>query len=228
MKKHTIILIISLSIFLVSIGVYRWGYDSVISLRQSVVKLNADVLGKQELLARSGTEATTVVLLIQDEAVINRYVVTNVSVVKFLNVFEAIGRSTGAAVSVLSVSKQTQRGKPVYAISVSAQGSFAQIMNTVGAIETMPYYITTHMVSLSNAPLQGQDSSVAKSSPWSASMTLTVAATNVVATTTVPTITTMASTTVATSTTLTTVATSTALTTVTTTVTAPTTPHITP
>lgn len=191
----------------------------MISLRQSVVKLDADVLGKQELLARSGTEATTVVLLIQDEAVVNRYVVTNVSVVKFLNVFEAIGRSTGAAVSVLSVSKQTQKGKPVYAISISAQGSFAEIMNTVGAIETMPYYITTHMVSLSNAPLQGQGSSGEKPSPWSASMTLTVAATNVVATTTAPTIATMASTTVATST---------ALTTATTTVTAPTTPHTTP
>ncbi len=185
MKKHIIIFAIALSILFVFVGAYRWGYDSVILLRQSVVKLDADVRGKQELLARSGTEAATVVSLIQDEAVINRYIVTNVSVVKFLNVFEAIGRATGAAVSVVSVSKQTEKGKPVYAISISAQGSFSAVMNTVGAIETMPYYITTHMVSLSNAPVPGSSTSGAGSSTWSASMTLTVAATNVVSTTTV-------------------------------------------
>ncbi len=225
MKKHTIILIIALSILFVFIGGYRWGYDSVISLRKSVVKLDANVRGKQKLLARSGTEATTVVSLIQDEAVINRYIVTNVSVVKFLNVFEAIGRAAGTAVSIISVSKETQKGKPVYAISVSVQGSFAAVMNTVGAIETMPYYITTHMVSLSNAPLPGMGSSDMKSSPWSASMTLTVAATDVVATTTVQTATVATSTAptapTATSTTLTTpISTATS--------TAPITPHITP
>ncbi len=189
MKKHIIIFIIALGILLISIGAYRWGYDSVISLRQSVIKLDANVHMKQELLARSGTESTTVVSLIQDESVINRYIVNSVSVVKFLNVFEAIGRSTGAAVSVISVSKQTQAGRPVFAISVSVQGTFGEVMNTVGAIETMPYYITTHMVSLSNAKLPDQTQTQTKTQPWAASMTLTVAATNSVSTTTTATIT---------------------------------------
>lgn len=176
MKKHTIILIVSLSIFLLFLGAYQLGYGAVISLRQSVEKLDANIRGKQELLARSDTEAETVVSLAKDEDIINRYIVTNISVVKFLNVFEAIGRATGATVSVVSVSKQVKFGKQVYVISINAQGSFSEVMNTVGAIETMPYYITTRMVSISNAQLPGQNQAGKKIRPWSVSMTLSVAA----------------------------------------------------
>lgn len=184
MKKHIIILLIAVATLIIFIGGYRWGYDSVITLRQSVINLDANVQGKQELLARSGTEVATVLSLIQDETIINGYMVTNISIVKFLNVFEAIGRATGAAVSVVSVSKSTQNGRPVFAISISAQGSFAQVMNTVGAIETMPYYITTNMVSLSNASLPNQIETGTKTHPWSASMSLSVASATVIATTT--------------------------------------------
>lgn len=186
MKKYILILVVTLGALFVLVGVYVLGYGSVISLRQSVAKLDTQVRWKQELLARSGTETKTIVSLIKDESVLNRYIVTDVSVVKFLNVFEAIGRATGAAVSVVSVSKEKQVGKPIFAISITAQGSFASVMNTVGAIENMPYYITTNMVSLSNSQIPGQIETQAnkKIQPWSASMTLTVAATNAVATTT--------------------------------------------
>lgn len=184
MKKHTIILIITVGILVIFTVGYRWGYDSVLSLRQSVINLDANVQGKQELLARSGTEAGTVISLIQDEATMNGYMVTDISIVKFLNVFEAIGRATGAAVSVVSVSKGVQKGQPIFAISISVHGSFAQVMNTVGAIETMPYYITTRMVSLSNASLPSQTGTENKTQPWSASMTLSVASAKDIATTT--------------------------------------------
>lgn len=186
MKKHTLIFfVIAIGVLIVFVGGYRWGYNSVIALRQSVINLDADVQGKQELLARSGTEAGTVISLIQDEAIMNDYMVTNVSIVKFLNVFEAIGRATGAAVSIISVSKGTRDGRPIFSISISVHGSFAQVMNTVGAIETMPYYITMRMVSLSNTsnPVE-QAGSKTKMQPWSASMSLTVASAKVVATTT--------------------------------------------
>lgn len=174
---HNFILFsIAISILVVFAGGYWWWYTSVQVLRQNVATLEAGVYAKQTLLTQITTESATLASLTKDETTMNKYIISNSTVVTFLNVLEAIGRATGAAVSVVSVSPKIQTIHPMLTVSVTISGSFVSVMNTIGAIETMPYYITTSMIPI-NTHKPTSNQKYVKNPQWTANVSFLVGST---------------------------------------------------
>ncbi len=175
--RHNFILFsIAIGILVVFAGGYWWWYTSVQVLRRNVATLEADVHAKRILLAQITTESATLTSLTNDETTMNKYIISDSTVVTFLNVLEAIGRATGAAVSVVSVFPKTQTTHPMLTVSVTISGSFASVMNTIGAIETMPYYIMTSMIPINtHKPTSNQE--YIKNPQWTANVSFLVGST---------------------------------------------------
>ena len=116
-------------------GVGYWYY--------SITKMSAQLAKVEEELRSSETQTrgapTDDSRLAADEAAVGQYFVGEDDVPAFINVLESRVRARGATISIASVAKNGTGLETTLALAVVVTGTFEQVMQTVGAIEHLPY-----------------------------------------------------------------------------------------
>jgi len=103
---------------------------------------------KTESAGRIASARAAMVEIAADETIVRNYFVPEADVVAFINDLETRGRSQGATVNVLSVSKGAESVRPTLLFSLAVRGTFDAVMRTVGAIEYAPYDLSVSGLSL--------------------------------------------------------------------------------
>lgn len=169
---------IALAGVLCAIAIIGFGFwYSVIETKSiEVANLESQIDTKTETSNRIASARASLAEIAGDEAIMQSYFVPETGVVAFITDLEALGRSQGATVSVLSVSKGGSSTQPMLIFSLTIKGTFDAVMRTVGAIEYSPYDLSTSMLFV------GQD----EKKNWRADLNLLVGSVSTKAATSTP------------------------------------------
>jgi hypothetical protein len=160
---------IALSICVLTIAVYAYGYTYVANESAQAAELAATIEAKKATVDRSSVIRAALLKLGEDEARIKNYFVSEENIVAFLSELQALGQSLGTKVDIASVAASKDVSRPMLTVSLRIEGAFDALLRTIGAIEYAPYAITVTSVNISSAA--GADTTL-----WSAAMTLEVGA----------------------------------------------------
>jgi|CXWL01.1.fsa_nt_gi hypothetical protein len=152
-KKVYIHLALAGALLFVSVGVYGFLYTKV--QQQSLLantlagELQAKGLSStQSLSAKNALEE-----IAKNEVLVQTYFVSSADIVPFLGSLQERGRSLGTKVEVVSVSADTAKPYGHLNLALKIQGSFANVLRTLGALEYQPYDTTLKSLALdSQAP----------------------------------------------------------------------------
>ncbi len=129
---------IALAVFVALValgGVGYWYY--------TITVMSARLASAEEELRIKKTQAsgmpTDAARLASDEAMMAQFFVSEDNIPAFINVLEARVRAQGATISIASVAKNGSGPETALALAVTVTGTFEQVMQTVGAIEHLPY-----------------------------------------------------------------------------------------
>ncbi len=126
----------ALLVALIAFGGVAYEYYTITVMSARLAKIEEE-LRTQEMQAPGAlTDASR---LASDEETIGGYFVDENNVPTFINALEARVRARGATISITSVSKGGTGLETALALAVTVTGSFEQVMQTVGAIEHLPY-----------------------------------------------------------------------------------------
>lgn len=136
-----VVSILALGVFVASVAWYR-----------HITYLNAELAQIEGELAARGGDApqsrTARERLAQDQALVEEYLVFGDKVPAFINDLEARGEALGATVTTASVGKSGTGLEEKLLLSQTIKGSFATVLQTVGAIEYAPYALTITSLAL--------------------------------------------------------------------------------
>ncbi|HEX8946619.1 MAG TPA: hypothetical protein VF829_00160 [Candidatus Paceibacterota bacterium] len=188
MNRSTLIrFALALAVLLAAGGGYAWWQTRLDAMRASVAEQAQEILDTRAALAHATKEKAMLGELAEDEAAVQSHLVSDASIVSFLNMLESTGRASGADVSIVSVSPQKNGAHPMLTVSAEAEGSFSAVVRTVGAIESVPYYVVVRSLTLSYVKAPGEgDGAHAKGGHWTATFTAAVGAFAQIASTTTP------------------------------------------
>jgi hypothetical protein len=153
-------------VFMASVGAYAYWYHMLAEANAKVADLSAQIAAAEAAQISSQNAAAELADLKGAQSDIEGYFVVSDNVVGFLEALQSLGRSLGTTVTVASVNA-VQSPRPHIDLSLTASGSFAAVMRTVGAIEYSPYDITVNTLNLSTT--NSDDAS-----HWTAAFTLSV------------------------------------------------------
>ena len=137
----THLLLASVACALVLTG-YGFWYAAIANKSAAVAALQENIEAKSETMKRLSAARMALAEIVDDEAAVQRYFVSETEAVAFIDSLESRGRFQGATVHVLSVSTARQSVPPALALSLSVLGTFDAVMRTVGAIEYAPYALS--------------------------------------------------------------------------------------
>jgi hypothetical protein len=140
MKSSLLHLAIALAVCVAALSGYGVWYAAVSDKSTHVTALQNKIDARTASVARMERARATFAEMAGDEAAVQGYFVPETGVVPFIDSLENRGSTLGAAVNVLSVSKDKTSAQLAFALSV--KGSFDAVMRTIGAIEYAPYAIT--------------------------------------------------------------------------------------
>lgn len=173
--RPTLQLGIAFVLFLAAIGGYGvWHY--LFAQEQTKLATLTNQIATQRSAATHFSAAELALTSHQaQERELEGYFVSQNNIVNFISALQAKGTQLGSTISVQSVSDNASggsnsSGSNTLTISATVQGTFSQVMQTIGAVEYMPYDITVPAVSISHGAGNGAGSGA----PWSAQLTLTV------------------------------------------------------
>lgn len=178
MKSPLVTFICASLVCFATIGGYVLGYIFIQHRSVAVAELDTQIATKTESAARVASARAALSDIAEGEARMQAYFVPETGVVSFINTIETLGRTQGALVNVLSVSKTTSNNRPALTFALSVKGSFDAVMRTVGTIEYAQYADSVSTLSLSR-----EDNKDEKKG-WHAEVSLIVG--SVVATSTTP------------------------------------------
>ncbi len=141
---------IALAIFVASGTSYALSYGAVSTQSAHAADLAAQIAAKKSSLTRIASTKATVNSLQSEELAMQQYFVSENTIVNFIGALQGEGQKLGAAVTVDSVSANTQGARPTLTLSLTVDGTFDAVLRTVGAIEHAPYDITDSNFSLQN------------------------------------------------------------------------------
>lgn len=148
MKSSPYHLIVAVTMCVAAIVGYGIWYATISAKSSAVADLQNQIDTKTETVSRIAATRATLADVANDEATVQAYFVPETNVVAFINSLETYGKTLGAKVSVLSVSKGGTAAQPALALSLSANGTFDAVMRTIGAIEFAPYDISISSLSV--------------------------------------------------------------------------------
>jgi hypothetical protein len=169
-------LVLWIVIFAIALGAYAYWYSMLTAATTAVAQLVEEVNSRTQDEASSAHAANELAQLAPAARDIQNYSVLPDTIVTFLEDQQSLGRSLGAAISVVSVTANPNP-RPHLDLALAISGSFAAVMRTVGAIEYSPYDITVHSLNLSTT-------NTTATPGWTAAMTLSVGTASSSATTT--------------------------------------------
>lgn len=155
MRRTLIELGIAALILLGTIGVYTFCAYVVEDARADAEALSKELRIKSEDAAKVAAAKEALTVLAADEASMQSYLVRQEDIVPFLSTLERKGSALGAALQVVSVSKETSgtRGRILLAVKIS--GSFDAVQRTLGAIEYGPYDSSVQQVTFDTTTGEG-------------------------------------------------------------------------
>ena len=140
MKHVTFIhLSLALVIFAGLVGVYGFWYSLVGKASAEASQLSEEIQAKSLESGRVAAAKKALAELAEDEAAVQKYLVSENNVVPFLESLENTGKALGATVSVASVSAEKSTTRPHLKLSLKITGSFDSVLRTLGAIEYGAY-----------------------------------------------------------------------------------------
>jgi Tfp pilus assembly protein PilO len=148
MNSHLRQLIIMLVIALVVVGGVVVWYRDISYTSAELASIETKLRTETGQAASAPVNGTSLEALAEDEAFVQRYFISDENIPAFINDLEARGRTRGASVTILSVSKAGAGLEAALALSLTVKGTFAQVMQTIGAIEYAPYALTISSVAL--------------------------------------------------------------------------------
>ena len=127
---------------------YGFWYAAVGTKSVAVADLEGRVVTKTATANRVASSRASLLEISGDEATIRSYFVPETGVVSFIDSLQMRGKERGATVNVVSVSAATATAEPSLVFSLSINGTFSAVMNTIGAIEYAPYDLTVSSLSI--------------------------------------------------------------------------------
>ena len=161
-------------VFIICTGLvagYCFLYSVIVTKSVAVVETQNQIDAETETASRSASVPAIIAKIADDETAIQKYFVQENGVMAFINTIEALGKTQGTTITVLSVSADGG-AHPTLLVSLSLEGTFDAVVRTVGAIEHAPYDISLSKLSLKQ---DGANS-------WHADLGLAVGSTDLVTT----------------------------------------------
>lgn len=155
--------IVTLGMLLTAVAFVWWHYE-VSSASEEAATLAAEVTARGDEYSRTARARSELAALAADESFVEGRFLPVAEIVPFLEGLERSGEEFGATVSVASVS-DALAGERI-AVALKIQGSFDEVMRTLGTIEYGSY-----ASSVSALTLDTPDGEV-----WSAALTLVIGA----------------------------------------------------
>lgn len=161
---------------LLAVGAFWQWEGRIYEFENSVGLLENTIQDKRTAITQLNVARTALSSSTEEETILNTYIVSEADIVPFLSAIDATGRAVGAKIVIASVGQQRGVGtRSTLAVAITITGTFNSVMRAVGAIETMPYYLTTDTFTVSNS---ARTSVGAKKSLWTASLKISVASSN--------------------------------------------------
>lgn len=148
MKSPLIHLVGALVLCALSFLGYGVWYAIIADKSAAVADLENQINIKTDTAGRIASARAALAEISGDEAAVRSYFVPETGVVAFIDSIESQGRAQNATVSVLSVSSGGTSAHPTFIFAITVKGSFNSVMNTVGAIEYLPYALSISSFSL--------------------------------------------------------------------------------
>ncbi|MBU1292445.1 hypothetical protein KJ819_00050 [Patescibacteria group bacterium] len=140
MKHITFVhLSVALLLFIGLVSAYGFWYSLVGKASAQAAVLSEEIHQKSLESGRVAAARRALTVLAEDEAQVQKYLISENSVVPFLESLENTGKALGASVSVASVSAETSTTRPHLKLSLKITGSFDSVLRTLGAIEYGAY-----------------------------------------------------------------------------------------
>ena len=140
MTKLTFIqLLLSILLFVGLVATYGFWYRLVGVESVEAARLSTEIDAKSLESSRIASAKTALATLDAQESGVGQYFVETKEIVPFLESLESTGKALGAAVTVASVSADTNGAHPHLTLSLKIAGSFDSVLRTLGAIEYGPY-----------------------------------------------------------------------------------------
>lgn len=140
MNKNTLIpLGISIVLVLAAAIAYYITFGAVSKLQEESFLLQEEIAASLDKEARISRAERTLQSISSQESVIYGYLVSDETVVDFLEILEGIEEQTNVAIEIVSVAAGESGD---FNINLTVEGQFKNVIQTLGAIETLPAFIT--------------------------------------------------------------------------------------
>jgi len=166
-RRTLIIFITSVIVLLIAGGAYFITFSAVGKLQEESFLLAEEIEASFDKEERINRAQRTLTLINSQENTVFEYLVAEETVVDFLEILEGIEEETKVEIDILSVAANTELD--VFDVNLTVEGSFKRVMQTLGAIEKLPIFITIKNGTLETILRDGETESL-----WTASASYSV------------------------------------------------------
>ncbi len=142
MKPSTSSLVGALTMFIVVSIVYGMWYMRVADESVEVFRLQNDLSSKNDLVHRISAARATLQKNDDPTHNLSKYFIDKTEVASFISTLERTAKKNGASLEVVAVSTDIIKASPTLSFTLGVEGSFNELMQTLGAIEYAPYHIS--------------------------------------------------------------------------------------
>ncbi len=136
-------------IFLAVVGAYGVWYARVAEKSVQMAELQKSILVKNETISRIAIARATLQKNQDPAHNLTTYLVAQKDVVAFISFLESTAKKTGTILEVMTVAPaEDTKNSPALALTLSIDGHFTALMQTLGAIEYAPYAISFSSLTL--------------------------------------------------------------------------------
>jgi len=169
-RKSLTQLIITLIVAFASVAGYVLWYVHVGALTTDSKVLGLEIKQKTSDSTRTAAIKNSIDDLEANEDSAKTYFVGSMDVVGYLSTLEMLGDQLGTKVKVLSVSADTLKPSGHLNVSLTIDGTFSNVIKTLGAIEYQPYDTVTKSVTVDTS----KTASASSTPIWSATAIFSV------------------------------------------------------
>lgn len=170
-SQHYTLLALAILSLAAAIAAYVFMYKDAIGEAQKTALAKANTAAaSDQALAEKKTE-TTYEDTAADRALLPSFLVSEDNAVAFIDAVDAVGSTTGAAVSLSSLSSGTDSvtSELVVTATISVSGAWPSVMRAIALVEDLPYALSVKSLSLN-----ASDDLSSRAAQWSASMSVSV------------------------------------------------------
>lgn len=149
--KHFIPLIVAVLIFAAACGGYWYLWSQVSGMQENLATLAAQGTQAQAIEDTTRASESALANLESERQTFSAYVASDTDFVSVINLIEAAGRREKAAVTIGSVAVVDGAGgaySDLVAVSLSAEGSFADVAAFLASLETLPFASRVENISM--------------------------------------------------------------------------------